>query len=107
MELGHIRKYRSGVKAVEKARIRLTQRLRPPSGRHTRSVSGVSPKRNSVSPPPIVPRAMPVVRVTALPPPRPQSDSAAARAAARPQSHTGASASKRWRMANSSITLKR
>jgi hypothetical protein len=79
--------------------------LRPPPGRRTRSGSGVSSARNSASPRPIVLRAMPVARVTALTPPCPADLASAAANRRRPRSSsTGASASKRWRIADSSIT---
>jgi hypothetical protein len=82
--------------------------LRPPPDRRTRSASGVSPARNSASPRPIVLRAMPVARVTALTPPCPaDAASAAAKRRRARSSSTGISASKHWRMADSSITPKR
>src|SRR6266704_2094144 len=82
--------------------------LRPPPARRTRSKSGVSPARNSASPRPIVLRAIPVARITATIPPCPADVASAAAKRRRPRSSsTGASASKRWRMADSSITPKR
>src|SRR3984957_18345531 len=82
--------------------------LRPPPTRRTRSKSGVSPARNSASPRPIVLRAIPVARITAMIPPCPADVASAAAKRRRPRSSsTGARASKRWRMADSSITPKR
>src|ERR1700722_6756665 len=82
--------------------------LRPPPPRRTRSKSGVSPARNSASPRPIVLRAIPVARITAMIPPCPADVASAAAKRRRPRSSsTGARASKRWRMADSSITPKR
>src|SRR5712664_3468897 len=82
--------------------------LRPPPTRRTRSKSGVSPARNSASPRPIVLRAIPVARITAIIPPCPADVASAAAKRRRPRSSsTGERASKRWRMADSSITPKR
>ena len=62
----------------------------------------------SASPRPIVLHAIPVARITATIPPCPADVASAAAKRRRPRSSsTGASASKRWRMADLSITPKR
>jgi hypothetical protein len=79
--------------------------LRPPPDRRTRSPSGVSSSASSSNPRRIVLRAMPVARITALTPPGPAANASAAAKRRRPcSSSTGASASNRTRIADSSIT---
>ena len=91
IELGHMRELSL---QGESWLASVSQRL--PPGRRTRFVSGVSATRNSVSPRPIVPRAMPVARMSALTPPRPAVPPPPLRDAAAPRSsNTAASASKR------------
>src|SRR6516164_8174637 len=66
--------------------------LRPPPGRRTQPASGVSSRRSSASPRPIVLRARPVARITALTPPRPAAIASAAPKRRRPlSSNTGES----------------
>jgi len=89
----------------EQARIGLDQGLAAAAGRRTRSASSSSPLASSASARPIVLRATPVARDAATIPPRPAVSASAAANRRRPRSSsTGASASKRWRMADSSIT---
>src|SRR5215475_14278198 len=78
--------------------------LRPPPGRRTRP-SDISFRRSSASPRPMVLRARPVARITALTPPRPAAIASAAPKRRRPlSSNFGESVSYRSRIADSSIT---